>query len=90
MPRIDSPAVLEQVRKDILSKRDANKPCITVCSGSACLASGSAEVVASLEAQIEAQGLRDKVDIRKTGCHGFCERGPIIEEGCRALALCRP
>jgi NADP-reducing hydrogenase subunit HndC len=78
MPRIDSPAVLEQVRKDILSKRDANKPCITVCSGSACLASGSAEVVASLEAQIEAQGLRDKVDIRKTGCHGFCERGPII------------
>jgi NADH:ubiquinone oxidoreductase subunit F (NADH-binding)/(2Fe-2S) ferredoxin/Pyruvate/2-oxoacid:ferredoxin oxidoreductase delta subunit len=78
MPRIDSPAELEQVRKDILSKRDADKPCITVCSGSACLASGSGEVVASLEAQIEAQGLRDEVEIRKTGCHGFCERGPIV------------
>lgn len=22
--------------------------------------------------------MRDAVDIRKTGCHGFCERGPII------------
>jgi NADH-quinone oxidoreductase subunit F len=78
MPRIGSPAELEQFRKGILSKRDASKPCITLCSGSACLASGSGEVVASLEAEIEAQGLRDEVDIRKTGCHGFCERGPII------------
>ena len=78
MPRINSPAELEQFRKGILSKRDPNKPCITLCSGSACLASGSGDVVASLEEEIEAQGLRDEVDIRKTGCHGFCERGPII------------
>jgi NADP-reducing hydrogenase subunit HndC len=78
MPRINSPAELEQCRKGILSKRDPNKPCVTLCSGSACLASGSGEVVESLEAEIEAQGLRDEVDIRKTGCHGFCERGPII------------
>jgi NADP-reducing hydrogenase subunit HndC len=78
MPRIDSPAELVQFRKGILSKRDPNKPCITLCCGSACLASGSGEVVASLEEEIRKQGLRDEVDIRKTGCHGFCERGPII------------
>jgi len=78
MPRINSPAELEQLKKGILSKREPNKPCVTLCAGSACLASGSGEVVASLEAEIEAQGLRDEVDIRQTGCHGFCERGPII------------
>ncbi len=78
MPRINSPAELEQFRIGILSERDPDKPCITLCSGSACLASGSGELVASLEAEIEAQGLRGEVDIRKTGCHGFCERGPII------------
>jgi len=28
--------------------------------------------------EIEKQGLSATVDIRRTGCHGFCERGPII------------
>jgi NADP-reducing hydrogenase subunit HndC len=78
MSRINSPAELVQFSKGILSKRDPNKPCITLCSGSACLASGSGEVIASLEEEIEKQGLSDEVEIRKTGCHGFCERGPII------------
>jgi len=78
MPRINSSSELEQFRKDILSNRDPQKPCITLCSGSACQATGSGEVAASIEAEIEKQGLGDKVDIRKTGCHGFCERGPIV------------
>ena len=78
MARINSPAELEELRKDIVSKRDPNKPCITLCSGSACHASGSREVAAKLEEEIEKQGLSAEVDIRKTGCHGFCESGPII------------
>jgi len=69
---------LEEFSQGILSKRDPNKPCITLCSGSACHASGSEEVAASLEEEIKKQGLSAEVDIRKTGCHGFCERGPII------------
>lgn len=76
--RINSTAELDEFRKGLLSKRDPKKPCITLCSGSACHASGSKEVAASLEEEIKKQGLSDKVDIRKTGCHGFCERGPII------------
>jgi NADH:ubiquinone oxidoreductase subunit F (NADH-binding)/(2Fe-2S) ferredoxin/ferredoxin len=78
MPRINSPAELEELRKDILSKRDPNKPCITLCSGTACHASGSKEVAASIEEEIKKQGLSAKVDFRKTGCHGFCEKGPIV------------
>jgi len=78
MSRINSPAELEELRKGILSKRDPDKPCITLCSGSACHATGSGEVAASLEEEIKKQGLSAEVDIRKTGCHGFCERGPII------------
>ncbi len=78
MPRINSPAELEEFRKEILSKRDPKKPCITLCSGSACHASGSEDVAASIEAEIENQGLSGEVEVRKTGCHGFCERGPII------------
>ncbi|MFZ3373100.1 MAG: NADH-ubiquinone oxidoreductase-F iron-sulfur binding region domain-containing protein [Desulfitobacteriaceae bacterium] len=78
MVRINSAAELEELRKSILSKRDPNKPCITICAGSACHASGSKEVAASIEEEIIKQGLSGEVDIRKTGCHGFCERGPII------------
>ncbi len=78
MARINSPAELEALRKEILSTRDPNKPCITLCSGSACQASGCREVAASLEEEIQKQGLGAEVDLRKTGCHGFCERGPII------------
>ncbi len=78
MSRINSPVELEEFRKGILAKRDPHKPCITLCSGSACLASGSSQVAASLTEEIEKQGLSDQVDIRRTGCHGFCERGPIV------------
>jgi len=78
MPRINSPAELEELRKGILSKRDPNKPCITLCSGTACHASGSEDVAASIEEEIKKQGLSGKVDFRKTGCHGFCEKGPIV------------
>ncbi len=78
MSRIETPAALEELRKDILSKRDPDKRTITLCSGSACHATGSNLVAASIEEEIQKQGLSDKVDFRKTGCHGFCERGPII------------
>lgn len=79
MPRINSPAELEEFRKDIISKRDPDKPCIAVCTGTGCLALGAGKVVAALKEEIKKQGLDTKVvDIRETGCPGFCERGPIV------------
>jgi NADH:ubiquinone oxidoreductase subunit F (NADH-binding)/(2Fe-2S) ferredoxin/Pyruvate/2-oxoacid:ferredoxin oxidoreductase delta subunit len=79
MPRINSPAELEEFRKSIISKRDPNKPCIAVCTGTGCLALGAAKVVVALKNEIKTHGLETKVvDIRETGCPGFCERGPIV------------
>ena len=78
MSLINTPAELDAYRQKLLSQRDPNKPCITLCSGSACHATGSHDVAESLAAELANQGLTDAVDIRRTGCHGFCERGPII------------
>ncbi len=78
MPRINSYAELESFRKQLQSQRDPNRTCITLCSGSACHATGSGDVARSIEAELEAQGLSGAVDFRRTGCHGFCEKGPII------------
>ena len=78
MPRINSPAELEEFRKDILSERDPDKPCIAVCAGTSCLALGNDRVISAFEEEIKKQSLEAKVDIRATGCHGFCEKGPNV------------
>ena len=78
MARLKSAADLEQARQKILSKRDPTKPCVTICSGTGCHALGSDKVYEALVSEISKNGLRRRVDVRRTGCHGFCERGPII------------
>jgi NADH-quinone oxidoreductase subunit F len=57
---------------------DNKKICITVCSGTGCQAHGSENVVNALKKRIEEKGISDKVEIKSTGCHGFCERGPLL------------
>ncbi len=78
MARLKSAADLEKARQKILSKRDPTKPCVTICSGTGCHALGSDKVYEALVSEISKNGLRRRVDLRRTGCHGFCERGPII------------
>ena len=77
MSLINSPAELEEFRKGILSKRDPNTPCISICAGAGCIASGAGEVIAAFKSEIEKQGLQAHVKIKGTGCPGFCERGPV-------------
>ncbi|OGA72925.1 MAG: NADH dehydrogenase [Betaproteobacteria bacterium RIFCSPLOWO2_12_FULL_65_14] len=76
MPRLRSPAALEELRADIVSRRAACKPCISVCCGAGCDAVDSARVVKALRDEAVKQG--GKVGVKATGCHGFCEKGPNI------------
>ena len=76
--RLSSPGEVEALRESIIKKRDPNKPCITICGGTGCLALGGAHVITAFKQEIEKQGLSTKVDLRITGCPGFCERGPLV------------
>ncbi len=76
--RLNSPEELEKFRQEILSKRDPNKPCISICAGAGCIASGASEVIAAFKSEIEKHTLKADVDIKGTGCPGFCERGPVV------------
>ena len=76
--RLSSPQELEALRKSIIEKRDHNKPCITICGGTGCLALAAQDVITGFRREIQEQGLETKVDIRITGCPGFCERGPLV------------
>ena len=69
---------LEGLRTEIISNRDPKKPCVTICSGTGCLASGGEPVIKAFQEEIKKQNLEEKVDLKKTGCHGFCERGPLV------------
>jgi len=78
MPRINSPSELEEIRKEIQAKRDPDKLCITICSGTGCHAYGSERVNSAFEEAIKKLGCENEIEIKRTGCHGFCERGTLV------------
>ena len=57
----------------------AVKNYILVCGGTACESSKATEIFNALKSEAEAQGVIDDVQIVKTGCFGFCEKGPIVK-----------
>jgi len=78
MERLNTPEDLKKFRKEIISKKDPEKPYISVCVGTGCLAFGAGEVLDAFKAEIKKQGLSTRVDTKGTGCPGFCERGPVV------------
>jgi NADH-quinone oxidoreductase subunit F len=76
--RLGSVVKLEALRNAIAAERDPDKPCITVCGGTGCHSFGSQGVSDAFKAEIKKNKLADKVDVKVTGCHGFCEKGPLV------------
>ena len=76
--KLKSARELEELRSRIIKERDPQKPFITVCSGTGCHAWGCIEVTAAFKEELQRQGLDGQVTVKTTGCHGFCERGPLV------------
>ncbi len=72
-----NPTKLDEIRAKISESQKEKKKCITVCGGTGCHAYGCLKVAEAFKDEIKKQNLQDSVDVRITGCHGFCERGPI-------------
>ncbi len=68
----------EEIRAKILKDRETEKTCITICGGTGCHAYGCLKVARAFEEEVGSENLQESVDVRTTGCHGFCERGPIV------------
>ena len=78
MSGVKARADLEKLRRAILSGRDPAKPCISVCAGTGCLALGCKKVIAALREEVQKQGLEGRVEVKETGCPGFCEKGTVV------------
>jgi len=78
MPRINSAAELEELRKGVLSGRDPDKPSIAICAGMDCFSLDNGRIISAFEEEVSKKDLKTKVDLRATGCHGYCEKGPMV------------
>jgi NADP-reducing hydrogenase subunit HndC len=76
--RLSSAEELENLRKEIASRRDPHKLGITVCAGTGCQTYGAKDVFNAFVDEANKQGLADKIEVRGTGCHGFCEKGTLV------------
>ena len=51
---------------------------IIVCQGTGCVSGGAEQVYSLLQEEIAKLDLSDSVEVKSTGCHGFCQRGPLV------------
>ena len=66
------------IKDQALLRKDQQKAVLFVSTGTCGQARGSLKVIEALEKEIAAQNLEDKVEVKVTGCHGFCEAEPNI------------
>jgi len=71
--RIANAAQLDDYRLQLQRAQDPSRPCITICGGTGCRAYGAEPVLAAARAAVNGQ-----TSVRMTGCHGFCEKGPVV------------
>ena len=79
---------LEQVRQAARKEMEAFDCRILVCSGTGCVASGAEKIYQTFQDIVkDAPGVtlefaphdeNEHVGIKKTGCQGFCELGPLV------------
>lgn len=51
---------------------------VLLCAGTGCISSGALKVRDALVREMTKLGIRDQYEIVTSGCHGFCEQGPIV------------
>jgi len=78
MKKIKTARNLEQYRQEIIKKDSKYKKIITVCGGTGCHAYGCQLVKQRFQKELQRNKLLNRVRLKFTGCHGFCERGPIV------------
>ncbi|MCI8668861.1 MAG: NADH-quinone oxidoreductase subunit NuoF [Lachnospiraceae bacterium] len=88
--RINTREELSQRRKEYKQSLDSQKKQILICAGTGCVAGGSLKIYDRMKELMEEKGLKcsvvlekephdESIGIKKSGCHGFCEMGPLLK-----------
>ena len=87
--RINSREELIERQKKYMASLNSQRKKILICAGTGCVAGGSLDIYARLKEIIEEKGLKcslklekephdESIGLKKSGCHGFCEMGPLL------------
>ncbi len=78
--RINSVHEFAVLREQLTTEKTTAQAQILVCNGTGCLARGSMAVAAALKKELHAVGANIELSmgVKKVGCHGLCEKGPLI------------
>ncbi len=83
--RIENRIHLKQVREDCKKRAQKENRRILICGGTGCLAGGSqalyekmCTLAAGSDVDVEIAPEIAHIGVHKSGCHGFCEMGPLI------------
>jgi len=75
---IESPADLEDLREKLRKQLKPSAKSVRVCIGTGCAAKGARRLYELFLQAAEESGNGVEIEAKCVGCHGFCERGPIV------------
>jgi NADH-quinone oxidoreductase subunit F len=88
MSRLNSYREIEHLQERLKEQRKGIARTVMVCGGTGCQASRSQLVIDAMKKELAKQKLDTKVRLCVTGCHGFCEQGPVMIIGPDNLFYC--
>jgi len=78
MTRLASINAFRQWQRGLADALDPKQQVVTICGGTGCSAFGSADVEKAFREELARCGVADRIPVKRTGCHGFCEKGPVV------------
>jgi NADH-quinone oxidoreductase subunit F len=75
---IKSPEELDALRKRLRATEKRSLTTITVGAGTCCIAKDSLKVLERFKEVLKSRKLDATVDLKMSGCHGFCEHDPLV------------
>src|SRR5512137_1712508 len=78
MERLKSIDEFQFLHDRLIAERDSDSPTIIIPAGTCGQASGANDLIRITKRELLNKKYTDKIRIRITGCHGFCEMEPSI------------
>ena len=93
MPKLKNVVELHDLRAFASESLSRQHKQVLVCAGTGCVAGGSLKIFANIKKRCEELGLdvcvelkhephegdEKSIGLKKSGCHGFCEMGPLLK-----------
>lgn len=84
---INNYEMLKEKAEDFRHSLAKQEKKVLVCAGTGCVAGGSLEIYQKIKEMVQEKGLlvsveleeeKEGIGVKKSGCHGFCEMGPLV------------